>query len=52
VGSGRPEAGQHQRGQLHRLQALALDVADQHPKAVPGHGHVVEVAADQGVLGG
>jgi len=31
---------------------LPLDVADQHPEAVPRHGHVVEVAADQGILAG
>jgi hypothetical protein len=29
VGGGRPEGAEYQRGQLHRLQAFALDVADQ-----------------------
>jgi hypothetical protein len=51
-GSGRSEAADHQLGKLHSLQALTLDIADQQPKAVAGHGHVVEVATDQGVLGG
>jgi hypothetical protein len=30
VGGSHPEPGQHQRGQLHGLQALTLNVADQH----------------------
>jgi hypothetical protein len=49
---GRAEAGQRLRGQRHRVQALAFDVADQHAKSLAGHGHVVEVAANQGVLAG